>query len=73
MNYPIKRNNKLAALLAVVQSSDTGPTAQANQVFEDLATKANGPRRRLDSLVQSDRVGFNKLVRDSVVPAVVLK
>ena len=73
MNYPIKRNNKLAALLAVVQSSDTGPTAQANQVFEDLATKANGPRRRLDSLVQSDRAGFNKLVRDSVVPAVVLK
>lgn len=73
LNYPIKLNNKLAALLAVVQSSDTAPTSQSNQVFEDLATKTNAPLRRLDGLVQSDLAGFNKLVRDSAVPAVILK
>ncbi len=73
LNYPIKLNNKLAALLSVVQSSDTAPTAQSNQVFEDLATKANGPLRRLDSLVTTDLAAFNKLVRDSAVPAVILK
>ncbi|MCX6603475.1 MAG: glycosyl hydrolase [Acidobacteria bacterium] len=73
LNYPIKLNNKLAALLSVVQSSDTAPTAQSNQVFEDLATKANGPLRRLDSLVTTDLAAFNKLIRDAAVPAVILK
>jgi photosystem II stability/assembly factor-like uncharacterized protein len=73
LNFPIKLNNKLAALLAVVQSSDTGPTSQSNQAFEDLATKVNGHLRRLDSLVQSDLSAFNKLVRDSAVPAVIVK
>jgi len=73
LNYPIKLNNKLAALLSVVQSSDTAPTAQSNQVFEDLATKVNGHLRRLDSLINKEIPAFNKLVRDAAVPAVILK
>ncbi len=73
LNYPIKLNNKLAALLSVVQSSDTAPTAQSNQVFEDLATKVNGHLRRLEG-VMGDEVGaFNRLVREAAVPAVIVK
>jgi hypothetical protein len=73
LNYPIKLNNKLAALLGVVQSSDTAPTAQSNQVFEDLATKVNGHLRRLEGLVGTNLPAFNKLVRDASVPAVIVK
>jgi photosystem II stability/assembly factor-like uncharacterized protein len=73
LNYPIKLNNKLAALFGVVQNSDTAPTAQSNQVFEDLATKVNTHLRRLGALVQTDLTSFNKLVRDTAVPAVILK
>jgi photosystem II stability/assembly factor-like uncharacterized protein len=73
LNYPIKLNNKLAALLAVVQSSDSAPTAQSNQVFEDLATKVNSLLRRLDGLIKIELTAFNKLVRDASVPAVILK
>jgi photosystem II stability/assembly factor-like uncharacterized protein len=73
LNFPIKLNNKLAALLAVVQGSDTGPTTQSNQAFEDLATKVNGHLRRLDGLLQSDLMAFNKLVRESAVPAIIVK
>jgi len=73
LNYPIRLNNKLAALLATVQNSDTGPTAQASQVFEDLATKANAPLKRLESMLGADLAAFNKLVKDADVPAVVLK
>ena len=73
LNYPIKLNNKLAALLGTVQNSDTGPTAQANQVFEDLATKVNVHIRKLEGLLQTDLSSFNKLVRDTAVPAVILK
>ena len=72
LNYPIKLNNKLAALLGVVQSSDTAPTAQSNQVFEDLATKVNGHLRRLDTLVNQDIPALNKLVRDAAIPAIKL-
>ena len=73
LNFPIKLNNKLAALLSVVQNSDTAPTAQSNQVFEDLATRANGQLRRLDTLVGNGLTSFNKLVHDTAVPAVILK
>ena len=73
LNYPIRLNNKLAALLSSVQNSDTGPTVQSNQAFEDLATKTNGNLRRLDSLLANDLASFNKLVRDSNIPAVMLK
>ena len=73
LNYPIKLNNKLAALLGVVQSSDTAPTAQSNQVFEDLATKVNGHLRRLEGLVGTSVPAFNQLGRDASVPAVIVK
>jgi len=73
LNFPIKLNNKLAALLGVVQNSDTGPTAQSNQVFEDLATKVNGHLRKYEGLLKNDLPSFNKLVRDTMVPAVILK
>ena len=73
LNYPIRLNNKLAALLSSVQNSDTGPTVQSNQVFEDLATKTNGSLRRIEALLGNDLVAFNKLVRDSNIPAVILK
>ncbi len=73
LNYPIKLNNKLAALLGTVQNSDTAPTSQSNQVFEDLATKVNVHIRKLDGLLQADLNAFNKLVRDTAVPAVILK
>jgi len=73
LNFPIKLNNKLAALLSVVQGSDTGPTTQSNQVFEDLATQVNGQLRRLDGLVNTELTAFNRLVRDAGVPAIILK
>ncbi len=73
LNYPIRLNNKLAALLSSVQNSDTGPTVQSNQVFEDLATKTNSNLRRLEGLLANDLTAFNKLVRDANVPAVILK
>jgi photosystem II stability/assembly factor-like uncharacterized protein len=73
LNYPIKLNNKLAALLGTVQNSDTAPTSQSNQVYEDLATKVNGQLRKLEGLVKTDLTTFNKLVRDTAVPAVILK
>jgi len=70
LNFPIKLNNKLAHVLGVVESSDDPPTQQSNMVYEDLATKTNGELKTLNTLLTTDLAAFNKLVRDSNVPAV---
>jgi len=36
LNYPIRLNNKLAALAGVVQSADAAPTDQSYQVYNEL-------------------------------------
>jgi photosystem II stability/assembly factor-like uncharacterized protein len=72
LNFPIKLNNKLAALEGVVESSDNGPTLQSSQVFEDLASQVNAQLEALKKLTGSDLAAFNKLARDQNVPAVIV-
>jgi hypothetical protein len=73
LNYPIKLNNKLAALAGVVAQSDTAPTAQSQLVFEDLATRVNAQLRILEKLMADDLAAFNRLVREQNVPAITVK
>jgi photosystem II stability/assembly factor-like uncharacterized protein len=70
LNFPIKLNNRLAALLGVVQGTDAGPTKQSNMVYEGLASEANAQLRAADKLLKEDVGAFNTLVRDSNIPAV---
>ncbi len=70
LNFPIKLNNKLAAVLSLVQESDNRPTDQSYMVYEELATRVNAQLKTLDSLMTSDLAAFNKLVHDSNIPAV---
>jgi hypothetical protein len=72
LNFPIKLNNKLAALEGVVESSDNGPTLQTSQVFEDLASQVNAQLEALKKLVGTDLAAFNKLAREQNVPAVIV-
>jgi len=70
LNFPIKLNNKLAALEGVVESSDDPPPAQTNMVYEDLASQVNAQLNALKKLASIDLTAFNKLVRDENVPAI---
>jgi hypothetical protein len=72
LNFPIKLNNKLAALLAAVMMSDSQPTNQEDMVYEDLASKVNVELRKLGDLTSKDVPAFNKLMRDENVPALVV-
>jgi hypothetical protein len=72
LNFPIKLNNKLAALEGVVESSDNGPTLQSSQVFEDLASQVNAQLETLKKLTGGDLPAFNKLARDENIPAVIV-
>ena len=73
LNYPIKLNNRIASLLAVVEATDTAPTQQSNIVYEGLASEANVPLKAAEKLLTEDIAAFNKLVRDSNIPAVTIK
>jgi photosystem II stability/assembly factor-like uncharacterized protein len=73
LNFPIKLNNKLAALGGTVNETDVAPTSQSEMVYEDLATQINAQLRTLHGLLTGDIAAFNKLVHDQNVPAVVLK
>jgi hypothetical protein len=70
LNFPIKLNNKLAALAGTVESSDDAPTVQSTQVYEDLASQVNAQLETLKKLVGTDLATFNKLVHEQNVPAV---
>lgn len=70
LNYPIKLNNKLAALASVAGAAEARPTAQSYQVYEDLATRANAQLRTLGDLLKKDLEAFNRLVREKNLPAV---
>jgi hypothetical protein len=73
LNYPIRLNNKLAALTGVVGGSDSAPTDQSYAVFEDLALKINAQLKRLEEAIRTDLPAFNRIVRDQDVPAVIVK
>jgi hypothetical protein len=62
LNYPIKLNNKLAALLGVVESADARPTAQSYDVFKDLSARLDAQVARLEAVVKTDLPAFNKLL-----------
>ena len=70
LNYPIRLNNKVAGVLAALEMSDSGPTSQQQQVYEDLSTGINAQLRRLDEIMKRDLPAFNKLVRDQNIPAI---
>jgi len=73
LNFPIRLNNKLAALAGVVASADAAPTQQAHAVYDDLSSHIDAELARLEEILQSDLPAFNELVREKNVPAVVVK
>ena len=59
LNYPIKLNNKLAALQGTVESGDYRPTDQSYAVFKELSGRLDKQLARLEALVKLDVASFN--------------
>ena len=73
LNYPIRLNNKLAALEGVVSGSDSPPNDQSFSVYEELAGQIDAQLQALAQIMKTDVPAFNQLVRDQNIPAVVVK
>jgi hypothetical protein len=73
LNFPIRLNNKLAALAGSIAGADAQPTDQQVVVYEDLTGRINAQLEKLKQVMATDVPAFNKLVRDQNVPAVWVK
>ena len=73
LNYPIRLNNKLASVGDAVAGADARPTDSSEAVYRDLAGKIDAQLAKLKTLLDTDLVAFNRLVREKDVPAVVVK
>jgi hypothetical protein len=62
LNYPIKLNNKLAALLGVIDSADGRPTAQSYEAFTDLSARLEAQLAKLAEAEKTDVAAFNTLL-----------
>ena len=62
LNYPIRLNNKLAALQGVVDSGDTRPTDQAYVVFKELSARLDAQLARIDAFVTTELPAFNEIL-----------
>jgi photosystem II stability/assembly factor-like uncharacterized protein len=60
LNFPIRLNNKLAALQGIVENGDAKPTDQSYAVFKELSAQLDRQLARLDAIVKEDLVAFNR-------------
>ena len=60
LNYPIRLNNKLAALQGVVEGGDGRPTEQSYTVFKELSSRLDAELAKLDAVLKTDLPPFNK-------------
>ena len=70
LNFPIKLNNKIAALMGVIESADNRPTQQTYEVFEELSKALNGELQKKDATIKNDLPRLNAAFQREKVEAV---
>jgi photosystem II stability/assembly factor-like uncharacterized protein len=72
LNFPIKLNNKLGALLGTITQSETAPTEQSYAVYKELKAALQVQLDKLKQIDAQDVTAFNKLVREQNIPAITI-
>ncbi len=71
LNFPIKLNNKIAALGSTVQHGDGKPTASSYEVYKLLHDRLLDEQAKLDHLLSSELPAVNKSLTDRKLAALV--
>ncbi|HKJ01859.1 MAG TPA: hypothetical protein VJ997_05370, partial [Longimicrobiales bacterium] len=64
LNFPIRLNNKIAALLNLVEGSEYRPTDQSYTVFDELSGKLGGELEQMNLIFVQDLARLNELLRE---------
>ncbi|MFQ5629568.1 MAG: WD40/YVTN/BNR-like repeat-containing protein, partial [bacterium] len=70
LNFPIRLNNKLAAVAGVASRGDYKPTDSMSAVRNDLTAKIDAQLDELRKVMATDLPAFNELVRNANIPAI---
>jgi photosystem II stability/assembly factor-like uncharacterized protein len=73
LNYPIRLNNKLAALAGVIARADAVPTDQSLAVYTELVGQIDVQLQNFANVMKTEVPAFNQLIKEQNVPAVVVK
>ena len=72
LNYPIRLNNKLAALASEADGSDYKPTAQVRAVYQEVTAQIDEQLSTLKRIFEEEVPKFNEMVRQKSISAVSL-
>ena len=70
LNFPIRLNNRLSALVGVVSSADGPPTRQAVEVHDMVVAEIDENLAKLKKIFDEDVVALNNAIRAAEVPAI---
>ena len=70
LNFPIRLNNRLSALVSVVSSGDNPPTDQAYKVRDELTALIDAEVQKLNEAMEEGIAEFNAAVKEADIPAV---
>jgi photosystem II stability/assembly factor-like uncharacterized protein len=73
LNYPIMLNNKLAALLGVIERGEYRPTDQSYEVFEMLSGQLQTELQHIDDIIATDLSELNRLLREKRLPVITVE
>ncbi len=70
LNFPIKLNNKLAHLNALIEMNDFGPTQSMQEVADILIRQIHAQLDKYDEVIAHDLKAFNRLIIEKNVEIV---
>ncbi|MBS1915724.1 MAG: glycosyl hydrolase [Bacteroidetes bacterium] len=73
LNFPIRINDRIAAVYNVAASGYHVPTKQVKEAFAGLEADADEQLNKLKTLMNTDVRAFNKMIHDKQVPVIGLK
>jgi photosystem II stability/assembly factor-like uncharacterized protein len=70
LNFPIKLNNKIAALMGVIENADHRPTDQTYEVFKELSDELEKQLQQMGSTIKTELPRLNAALKREKVDAV---
>jgi hypothetical protein len=73
LNFPIRLNNRIAALQGVIEEADARPTQQSYDVFRELSTELDAHLAKLEAAVTTDLAVLNRSLQKLKVEPVAVR
>jgi uncharacterized protein YicC (UPF0701 family) len=70
LNYPIKLNNKIAALMGVIESADHRPTQQTYEVFDELSKELDAQLQKMNATLKTELPRLNAALKREKIAAI---